>query len=122
MEWIEFSGATVPDKNGAGIRQEGVPLTVRHCRFHDNENCILAGDVLVLGNAIHHGPRTDITDLPGRVVRVIEDESRPQGPLVVVWDLRNTAGKPVAPGVYHVRMSVGVKTKVGRFPRPTFVL
>lgn len=44
VEWIEFSGATVPDKNGAGIRQEGVHLTVRHCRFHDNENGILAGD------------------------------------------------------------------------------
>ncbi len=44
VEWIEFSGATVPDRNGAGIRQEGVHLTVRHCRFHDNENGILAGD------------------------------------------------------------------------------
>lgn len=44
VEWIEFSGATVPDKNGAGIRQEGTTLTLRHCFFHDNENGILAGD------------------------------------------------------------------------------
>jgi hypothetical protein len=44
VEWIEFSGATVPDKNGAGIRQEGVNLTVRSCFFHDNEDGILAGD------------------------------------------------------------------------------
>ena len=44
VEWIEFSGATVPDKNGAGIRQEGADLTVRHCFFHDNEDGILAGD------------------------------------------------------------------------------
>lgn len=40
---IEFSGATVPDGNGAGIRQEGAGLTVLHCSFHDNENGILAG-------------------------------------------------------------------------------
>lgn len=44
IENIEFSGATVPDKNGAGIRQEGENLTVRHCYFHDNEDGILAGD------------------------------------------------------------------------------
>ncbi|WP_199242817.1 right-handed parallel beta-helix repeat-containing protein [Vitiosangium sp. GDMCC 1.1324] len=44
VENIEFSGASVPDKNGAGIRQEGAGLTVRNCFFHDNENGVLAGD------------------------------------------------------------------------------
>ncbi len=44
IENIEFSGASVPDQNGAGIRQEGSNLTVRGCYFHDNENGILAGD------------------------------------------------------------------------------
>ena len=43
VENIEFSGATVPDKNGAGIRQEGSGLTVRNCYFHDNEEGILTG-------------------------------------------------------------------------------
>lgn len=43
IENIEFSGATVPDQNGAGIRQEGSGLTVRGCYFHDNENGILGG-------------------------------------------------------------------------------
>ncbi|MET0592183.1 MAG: right-handed parallel beta-helix repeat-containing protein [Polyangiaceae bacterium] len=43
VENIEFSGATVPDQNGAGIRQEGTNLTVRRCFFHDNENGILSG-------------------------------------------------------------------------------
>jgi hypothetical protein len=52
VEYIEFSGATVPDQNGAGIRQEGNDLTVRYCYFHDNENGILGGggsesDVLI---------------------------------------------------------------------------
>lgn len=44
IEQIEFSNCSVPDQNGAGIRQEGTNLTVRHCKFHDNENGILAGN------------------------------------------------------------------------------
>jgi hypothetical protein len=52
VENIEFSGAAVPHRNGAGIRLEGAGLTVRNCYFHGNENGILAGnnpqsDVLV---------------------------------------------------------------------------
>jgi hypothetical protein len=51
VENIEFSGATVPDGNGAGIRIEGAGLILRHCFFHDNQNGILGGvkdgDVLV---------------------------------------------------------------------------
>lgn len=43
VENIEFSGAKVPDGNGAGIRQEGLGITIRHCLFHDNENGILTG-------------------------------------------------------------------------------
>jgi len=42
VENFEFSGATVPDKNGAGIRaQGGGRLTIRNCYFHDNEDGIL---------------------------------------------------------------------------------
>lgn len=44
VENIEFFGAKVVDQNGAGIRQEGANLTVRHCYFHDNEDGILAGN------------------------------------------------------------------------------
>lgn len=54
VENIEFSGATVPDENGAGIRQEGAGLTVRGCYFHDNENGILAGDNLNSDILIEH--------------------------------------------------------------------
>jgi hypothetical protein len=43
IEGMEFSGAKVPEQNGAGIRLEGVSLTVRDCYFHDNENGILTG-------------------------------------------------------------------------------
>jgi tetratricopeptide (TPR) repeat protein len=44
VEGIEFSGARVPDQNGAGIRFEGGRLTVRNSYFHDNENGILTGN------------------------------------------------------------------------------
>jgi hypothetical protein len=49
IENIEFSGAKVDDQNGAGIRQEGPGVTIRHCYFHDNENGILAdgGDMII---------------------------------------------------------------------------
>lgn len=43
IEHVEFSGCKVPDKNGAGIRQEGSGLVLRYCSFHDNEDGILAG-------------------------------------------------------------------------------
>ncbi len=44
VEWIEFSECVVPDYNGAGIRLEGLGLTVLHCWFHHNENGILCGE------------------------------------------------------------------------------
>ncbi len=42
VENVELSGATVADKNGAGIRQEGANLTVRGSYFHDNDDGILS--------------------------------------------------------------------------------
>ena len=44
VENMEFSGATVGDHNGAGIRHESGSLTVINCSFHDNQEGILAGD------------------------------------------------------------------------------
>jgi len=45
VENIEFSGASVLDHNGAGIRSEGVNLTVRNCYFHDNQEGILESNI-----------------------------------------------------------------------------
>lgn len=42
---LTFTGARVPDANGAGIRAEGRNLTVQNSRFIDNENGILAASV-----------------------------------------------------------------------------
>jgi hypothetical protein len=44
IENIEFVGARVADKNGAGIRFERGRLVIRNCRFEDNEDGILGGD------------------------------------------------------------------------------
>ncbi|MDB5841118.1 MAG: hypothetical protein JWQ23_3070 [Herminiimonas sp.] len=43
VENIEFIGARVPDRNGAGIRFEKGRLVLRNCLFSDNENGILTG-------------------------------------------------------------------------------
>ncbi len=48
IENIEFSGASVADKNGAGIRHEGENLFISNCYFHNNENGILGGGGIVL--------------------------------------------------------------------------
>jgi hypothetical protein len=50
VENIEFSGASVSDQNGAGIRadESGLGLTVCNGYFHDNENGILGGGGEVL--------------------------------------------------------------------------
>lgn len=44
IENIEFTGAIVPDHNGAAIREEGANLTMRNCYLHGNQEGILAGD------------------------------------------------------------------------------
>ena len=44
VEGFTFTGARVPDLNGAGIRHETGRLTVRNCTFTDNETGILTGN------------------------------------------------------------------------------
>jgi hypothetical protein len=54
IENIEFSGAKVAHRNGAGIRLEGAGLTLRHCFFHHNETGILTGPNLESDIIIEH--------------------------------------------------------------------
>jgi hypothetical protein len=44
VEGIDFEGAAVPDRNGAGIRLESGHLVVRRCRFLDSQCGILTGN------------------------------------------------------------------------------
>jgi Right handed beta helix region len=64
VEGIEFTGARVPDRNGAGIRHEGAKLVVRRCRFLDNETGILSssnpqGELEILGCEFGHNGAGD---------------------------------------------------------------
>lgn len=62
IENIEFSGARVKDRNGAGIRPEGANLTVRNCRFYDCEDGILGGNgemLIEYCEFAHCGPVAD---------------------------------------------------------------
>jgi MYXO-CTERM domain-containing protein len=62
VENVELSGASVPDMNGAGIRQEGPGLIVRNCFFHDNEDGILSGgngEILIEGSEFAHNGAGD---------------------------------------------------------------
>ena len=42
VENLEFRGARAQDGGGAGVRQEGGRLTLRACRFFDNEHAVYA--------------------------------------------------------------------------------
>ncbi|HEY8614093.1 MAG TPA: right-handed parallel beta-helix repeat-containing protein [Roseomonas sp.] len=42
---VAFSGAQVPDENGAGIRFQGGNLVIENCLFENNENGLLSGTV-----------------------------------------------------------------------------
>ena len=42
VDHFEFSGATVSDMNGAGIRYQGGNLTITNSYFHDNQDGLLA--------------------------------------------------------------------------------
>jgi hypothetical protein len=44
IEGFDFIGATVPDRNGAGIRMEAGSLTLVDCGFTDNENGLLTAN------------------------------------------------------------------------------
>lgn len=44
IEGFDFSGAVVPDRNGAGIRLEAGSLTLVDCSFRDNQNGLLSAN------------------------------------------------------------------------------
>jgi hypothetical protein len=59
---VAFEGARVPDLNGAGIRFESGRLTLRRCRFVDDENGVLTGndaasELTVEDSEFAHAPR-----------------------------------------------------------------
>ena len=51
-----------------------------------------------------------IYDTAGRLVRVLEDSQRPAGRYETVWNGRDEAARPVASGIYFMRMTAGSYT------------
>ncbi|MBK6295861.1 MAG: hypothetical protein IPF55_17555 [Rhodoferax sp.] len=64
VKGLDFSGARVRDKNGAGIRFESGTLTVSDCTFTNNENGILTGgnpkaELVVINSEFGHNGHGD---------------------------------------------------------------
>ncbi len=64
VENITFEGAASPDLNGAGIRHDGVDLTIVNCRFNNNENGVLAtgaedGHIKITGSSFRENGHGD---------------------------------------------------------------
>lgn len=53
IENIDFRNAKCLSHNGAGVRQEGSNVTIRHCRFEANEMGILGGGLTTLPNSTY---------------------------------------------------------------------
>ena len=83
IENIEFRGARVSDRNGAGIRFEKGKLLVRNCSFLDNQNGILTanfGDAeLTIENSLPNG---GIATLIGNIVG---QSDKTQNPVVISY-------------------------------------
>ena len=61
---LSFSGATVPDGNGAGIRYEAGNLTINNSYFHNNQNGLLAaahptGRITINNSEFSHNGTSD---------------------------------------------------------------
>ncbi len=55
-----------------------------------------------------------VHDIAGRRVRTLVNGERPAGELRMDWNGRNDAGRPVAGGVYLVRLSTSVETATAK--------
>jgi hypothetical protein len=64
-----------------------------------------AGPASLLFRAPRAGPlRADLVDVTGRLVRRLETRPAAAGPARLTWDGRDDAGRPVARGVYMLRL------------------
>ncbi|MBZ0268926.1 DUF1565 domain-containing protein [bacterium] len=77
------------------------PLTAPAPRLAAAPNPFRAGTRILLGNARARDATVDILDVTGRRVRSL----RTGGAGAVEWDGRDTAGRPVATGVYLARVN-----------------
>ena len=75
-------------------------LTIHPNPFRDTVHLTLRGEV---------GPRVEILDAAGRLVRGFSTAGHSAQEQRFVWDGRDDAGRLVAPGVYFVRTGTPVE-------------
>jgi hypothetical protein len=51
--------------------------------------------------------RLEVFSMEGRRVAVLVDQTMPPGQLAVMWDGKDTRGRPVASGTYFYRLTAG---------------
>jgi len=97
----------IPVKS-AGSYRPAVPLPVRFALHTARPNPMRVGTVVTF-DIPNPGAEVKIKiyDVGGRVVRTILDTYRPPGYYSESWDLKNTRGRRVAPGIYFCRMEAG---------------
>jgi len=79
VQGIAFEGAVVPDGYGAGIRHEGLGLTLQRCRFEHNQMGLLShndprDEILIEQSRFAHngpGPRHNHNLYVGRIAKLV---------------------------------------------------
>jgi hypothetical protein len=114
---IEFDGDATVDVASAGP----AGAAVRYAGAWPNPSRGAVTVRLALGSAFAGGSlRLTLLDAAGRRVRRLEHEVPPAaagGNLALSWDGRDDAGRPVAPGVYGVRVEGAGAVATGRLVR-----
>ena len=86
-------------------------MPVRHELFQNHPNPFNA--VTTIRYALAEAETVTLTvfdPLGGRVLNLIKDVETPPGYHYIVWDGRDSAGRPVSSGVYFVRMETETLT------------
>lgn len=81
--------------------------TLRFRAFAARPNPFRAGTLVMFELGAPERVRAGLYDAAGRLVRVLVDERLPAGAHQRTWDRRDLAGRPVAPGVYFLRLDAG---------------
>ena len=96
---LRFVPPTTSIGDGGAAPLAVEPLVAAPNPFRSNVAVRLSADAARAG-----GLRLGVYDVAGRLVRMLADGTLPAGERSISWDGRNSAGTPVASGVYTLRL------------------
>ncbi|MEO0081243.1 MAG: C25 family cysteine peptidase [candidate division WOR-3 bacterium] len=101
------------DSVQTGIREQGVGGKTDRLELSAGPNPMHRQSVISVVLPKPGQVRLAVCDIAGRVVKTLADTRLDRGQYSFVWDCRNDAGKPVAAGVYLVRLATdsGILTR-----------